>query len=88
MCGRCHMFQQESWEAIIRILQKQKSASAQSLARELFVSNATIRRDLELMEKKGMLNRVWGGATLTKGMQYEPPAFMRARENQEKKESL
>ncbi len=82
------MLQLDRYEKIMQILQKQKRVSAQYLAQNLYVSNSTIRRDLQEMEKKGMINRVWGGATVVKGKQYEPPVYFRAHDNQNKKEII
>jgi DeoR/GlpR family transcriptional regulator of sugar metabolism len=44
-----------------------------SLAGEFAVSEMTIRRDIEVLEEKGVLRRVAGGAIAFQGRGYEPP---------------
>ena len=44
----------ERQEEILSILNENKSATVDELASELFVSSATIRRDLREMEKQGL----------------------------------
>jgi DeoR/GlpR family transcriptional regulator of sugar metabolism len=45
-------------------LKKQKAVKASELATLLDVSIDTVRRDLEVLEKTGMVKRVHGGAVL------------------------
>lgn len=49
---------------ILQVLQRQGSSSTIALAQHLGVSEATVRRDLVGLGKKGMLQRVHGGALL------------------------
>lgn len=46
------MIPYERQEAILNLLKGKKFLKTQALSRELFVSSATIRRDLAEMEKK------------------------------------
>ena len=46
----------ERQEEILAILRERKSATVDELASELFVSGATVRRDLREMEKKSFYN--------------------------------
>ncbi len=39
----------------------------------------TIRRDLRILEGDGLLRRVHGGATSSRGRSYEPPFLLRSR---------
>lgn len=50
---------------IIDILYEKERVSVSELAKTLYVSEMTIRRDLTELEKKGMLKRYRGGAVLT-----------------------
>ena len=50
---------------ILDILYAKGRVSVSSLAKTLFVSEMTIRRDLSELEKKGVLKRYRGGAVLT-----------------------
>ncbi len=52
-------------EKILDILRRQGSAGADEMARELYISRPTLRRDLIKLEEKGAVNRTHGGAKLT-----------------------
>lgn len=54
----------EREERILELLETQKSATTEELARLLGVSEMTIRRDLERCQREGKLQRCHGGATL------------------------
>ena len=56
------MLSLERQEEILDILNRNKSATVEELASELYVSGATIRRDLRAMEKQGLIKRSHGGA--------------------------
>ena len=45
------------------------------LARELGVSDMTVRRDLELLHNQGLIEKVHGGATLVEGSAVFEPGF-------------
>ncbi|WP_196591496.1 DeoR/GlpR family DNA-binding transcription regulator [Pectinatus frisingensis] len=59
------MTQEERWLAIKEILNNHKKVEIKYLSRKLAVSEMTIRRDLENLEKKGILKRVLKGAIAT-----------------------
>ena len=46
------------------------------LARDLAVSDMTVRRDLELLHQQGLLEKVHGGATATTGSSLFEPGFV------------
>lgn len=46
------------------------------LARDLAVSDMTVRRDLELLHQHGLLEKVHGGATITSGSSLFEPGFV------------
>ncbi len=52
-------------EKILDILRRQGSAGADEMARELYISRPTLRRDLIKLEQKGAVTRTHGGAKLT-----------------------
>ncbi len=58
------MFQIERLQKIKQILLAQKSVSVMDLSEQLDVSEITIRRDFEKLEKNGFLRRTHGGAVL------------------------
>lgn len=82
------MLQKERYEQIYNIIQERNGATVQYLKRRLYVSEATIRRDLEAMEADGLLKRVWGGAMPQNRMDRDPPIFVRNQENIDKKEKI
>ena len=55
---------QERHRQIISILKKDRSANVKFLAKKLYVSEATIRRDLREMHSLGLIERNHGGAIL------------------------
>lgn len=52
-------------EKILDILRRHGSAGADEMARELYISRPTLRRDLIKLEQKGAVTRTHGGAKLT-----------------------
>lgn len=63
---------------IMDLLMKNQFALVADLSKELNVSEETIRKDLEKLEKKGKLNRVHGGAYLNEGYGNETPVAVRS----------
>ena len=62
----------ERRRTIIDILQSKGSIRVSELSNILNVSEITIRRDLEQLEKKGYLERTFGGAILYRRLELEP----------------
>lgn len=58
--------------AILSMLQQSGSVSVEELRDELGVSVVTIRRDLNILEERGLLRRTHGGATPIEPLFYEP----------------
>ncbi len=58
------MLNQERKNRILQIVQEQGAASVSELTKILGASESTIRRDLIDLSKKGIINKVHGGATL------------------------
>jgi len=59
-------------ERIRRILQDRGAARVEELGRELGVSEATARRDLAALDRRGQIRRVHGGAVWAEGGLEEP----------------
>ena len=57
------MIPKQRREAIIEALNQRGYISVDELAKQLYVSPATVRRDLSELEKEGFLNRTHGGAS-------------------------
>ena len=79
------MLQKERFDEIYAILKERNSATVQFLQKRLYVSEATIRRDLEAMEKAGLIERVWGGAMIPSSVEKDIPSFVRDKTNSEQK---
>ena len=70
---------------ILRKLKENKTASVSELAKELYVSEATIRRDLAEMKSMGLIERSHGGALLPENAE-EISIFFRMEKNASEKE--
>lgn len=77
---------QERWRYIFRVLQSDATVSTARLCREMAVSGETVRRDLKVLEGRGLLKRVYGGAIAPNSARTsEPPYPQRAGINAEAK---
>ena len=54
----------------------------------MFASEATIRRDLTLLENRGLIKRLHGGAVLIDEVSRELPLYMREQQNVEAKKEI
>lgn len=66
-------------------LAAQGEISVAELSRVAEVSEMTIRRDLEMLEREGLLKRVHGGAISRASRGYEPPFALRAGRDEDAK---
>ncbi|MEX2536632.1 MAG: DeoR/GlpR family DNA-binding transcription regulator [Trueperaceae bacterium] len=74
---------------LLDILTNNGGSAVDSLVKAFNVSPATVRRDLQLLERYGHIKRIHGGATLP----YQSPAFFplaegKAREYMEEKQAI
>jgi DeoR/GlpR family transcriptional regulator of sugar metabolism len=79
------MLSEERHQIILNILENQGSVLVTDLVSQFEVSEMTIRRDLDVLERKGLLRRVHGGAVSDRGRSYEPPFLSRSTTHQEEK---
>ena len=82
------MFPIERQQEILNILNKKKAVNVLELSKTLYVGPATIRRDLEDLERKNMLKRTHGGAILLGGANIEIPFAVREHEQASQKEQI
>ena len=75
----------ERQNEILRRLKENKSAGVNELAKALYVSEATIRRDLAEMKSMGLVERSHGGALLPENAE-EISIFFRMEKNANEKE--
>lgn len=78
----------ERQDDILDIVTKEKSVSVEKLSKLLYVSEATIRRDLVHMDKLGLIRRTHGGAMIAKNTAHESSYAMREVENLNAKKSM
>lgn len=70
---------------IMTILQKQKSVLVSDLSKRFHVTEETIRRDLEKLEREGLVKRTYGGAVLSESISIDLPFDVREITNIEEK---
>lgn len=81
------MFALERKQEILKLLEQENCMTVNKLSKLLFISEASVRRDLTSMEKEGLVKRVHGGVMLlTKN--DETPLLMRAAENEPAKKKI
>lgn len=73
---------------IVALARENSHVLVRDLARQLGVSEMTIRRDLEVLESERLLTRVRGGAYAGAARSYEPPFVLRAAHDIEAKRSI
>ncbi|MCQ2399724.1 MAG: DeoR/GlpR family DNA-binding transcription regulator, partial [Clostridia bacterium] len=75
----------ERQNEILETLKNEKTTTVKSLAAKLFVSEATIRRDLTEMERQNLVRRAHGGAVLTESEITDPSIAFRMTLNEKEK---
>jgi DeoR/GlpR family transcriptional regulator of sugar metabolism len=72
----------------LEVLSEHSEVSVAELSRITGVSEMTVRRDLDELEREGLLRRVHGGATSVVSRSHEPAYALRAARNVEAKERI
>jgi DeoR family transcriptional regulator, fructose operon transcriptional repressor len=75
-------------KSILDLLQDDQLVTVEALSTQLCVSEATIRRDLVSLEREGVINRTWGGATPLTSVGFEPFVHERSTYFQEEKQAI
>jgi DeoR/GlpR family transcriptional regulator of sugar metabolism len=70
---RTTMFGAERRHLICELVRVNKAVSLRELARAVNASEVTVRRDLNTLEKRGLIQRAHGGAIVPDALLYEPP---------------
>ncbi len=78
----------ERREQILELLREQKRVLVGELSRQYSVSEETIRRDLERLEREGYATKTYGGAVFREEAQNEPPFSVREKTNVREKQSI
>ena len=71
------MLQIKRQNDLMSLLRDQKELTVKELCAALFSSPATIRRDLRVLEEKGLLKRSFGGAVLVEDYSNQQPRALR-----------
>ena len=86
--GPVMMLNNKRWKKILEILEQNDNARVSELSEMLEESEATIRRDLDRLSEKELIERVHGGAILAKPASPQPPVLQRTGENVAEKERI
>lgn len=79
------MLSVERHQAILDLVEKNDTVQVAELVERFAVSEMTIRRDLDMLQRQGLLRRVHGGAVSNRGRSYEPPYLLRSNERTHEK---
>ena len=82
------MLNKERQLEILKYLHLHQTVSVKKLMELLFVSEATIRRDLSELEKEGQINKIYGGATIIFNSDKQIPLYAREKENNDAKKII
>ncbi len=84
------MLAEERMRAILEILERKRAASVAELCLETGASEATIRRDLNELDRQGKISKVHGGAVLPQEEfeAQEPDVQVKSQRNIEQKERI
>ncbi len=75
-------------DQIMALLQRHGQISVKWCAEQLGVSEVTIRSDFALLEREGMLRRIWGGAVLDRPLWPEGSFASRLKKQSAEKERI
>jgi DeoR/GlpR family transcriptional regulator of sugar metabolism len=78
----------ERQEEILTYMKQKNNVTVSELSNRFFMSEATIRRDLEKLEKLNLVKKTYGGAVLLGGLNSDTPLLLRETENNSFKEQI
>lgn len=79
---------EERKRIIMALVKQEGQVKVPELSARLTISEETVRRDLVLLEREGLVKRVYGGAVLVKESNFEPPYLQRQKVKAEEKERI
>lgn len=79
---------QERQEEILQYLRQHGVVSVHRLSKQMYASEATIRRDLAALEKLGKIRRTFGGAVPAELLNLEVPLTLRRQEHPDAKAQI
>lgn len=75
-------------QRIIELLEQGGKGETAAMAQQLGVTELTIRRDIDQLDRQGIVRRVFGGAVLNAGRSFEPPFAVRLKTNVDGKKAI
>jgi DeoR family fructose operon transcriptional repressor len=78
----------ERQHKLLDLLRQRKFMDVHELSALLYASESTVRRDLAILEKAGLLRRTFGGAALIEGLNAEIPLIVREDKMSREKEAV
>lgn len=82
------MLTEERQQKILQLLDQQNIVKLHDLIEELGASESTIRRDLQELENRNLLERIHGGAKKIQQLGYEADMVTKSQENIEAKQAI
>lgn len=82
------MIQYQRQREILSMLEAEQAISIRRLAKDLFASESTVRRDLNTLEQMGLVRRVYGGVILARCSGTDMPAMHREQEHRAQKQEI
>jgi len=73
---------------IMSYLREDQTVTVSVLSKKLYASEATIRRDLNELERRGLVRRIHGGAVLLDAAAQELPLSLRQQQNSQAKQVI
>ena len=78
----------ERHQKIYELLRNHKNLSIDKLSSILEISKMTVRRDLDCLTRKGIVQRIHGRAIISRTNEYEPPYMIRSLEMMQEKQMI
>ena len=78
----------ERKEKLLRFIEEQQNVTVREIGEQFSVSEATARRDLDLLADQGQIQRVHGGAIAVHRISPEPPIVNRTVDHAEEKKRI
>jgi len=78
----------ERKQNVLKYIEEKQSATVKELAYALCTSEASVRRDIELLEREGFVKKVYGGVILASRINDIVPISLRDSENASAKEQI
>ena len=82
------MLEEERLNHILEYLRLNQTATVNVLSKRLYASEATVRRDLNELSRRGMVKRLHGGAVLLDSATRELPLYVRQQQNAAAKQEM